>query len=316
MPYRILLPLDGSSRSERAIPTVNQLASALRAEVEVLQVIDADEIFRTSSTGPTPVTLEVRTRLAREYLQDIGQRFHDVTPATVVLYGSPGATVVQRARGHDIDLIAMTSHGHTGLVGTLLGSVARDVVRMSPVPVLVLRERVALPLAVRDLRVLIPLDGSELAEAILRPVERLARALDWQLHICWVADPADEVLSEQTTGATHERVRRAYPEIAHRLTSVADRIRESGLRADLHLGCGDCGPNIVELAERLGVDIIAMSTHGRKGLGRLVLGSITEYVIGHAGTPVLAARPADTANIDDHASPSAMKEGRIEDDED
>ena len=292
MMYRILLPLDGSSRSERPIPLVGRLAEALPAEVELLRVVDPADVLTTSAAAITPESLQYQVGLAGEYLRDTTQRFRRVPPpATRVLQGPASKLVAEHARTERFDLIVMSSHGHTGLSGALLGSVARAVVRESSVPVLVLRERAALPSEARGLNVLVPLDGSPLAEAVLTPLLPLARALDWRLQFLWVVDPPGERRGQEGRVLPEQRVREASPDKVAYLDRLAARVRTGGMTAAVRIATGTCAESIVRCSEPDDVDLVAISTHGRHGIGRLLLGSITEHVLCHTPKPVLAVRP-------------------------
>lgn len=293
MTYRMLLPLDGSSRAERAIPSVDRLARDLRAEVELLRVVDPDDIFSTSAGALDPELPEASARLAEDYLRDATRRFRGVTPtAARVVQGAASTMIAQQASSRHFDLIVMASHGYTGLESALLGSVAQAVVRESTVPVLVIRARVALPGNYRGLMVMVPLDGSALAEAVLVPLLPLAQALDWRLMFFWVAGrPATQFPARQAAASADRQAPLGRLELIAYLEQLAGKVRANGVRTDVSIGDGDRGASIVKRAEDGEVGLVAMSTHGRHGVGRLILGSVTEHVIKHANKPVLTIRP-------------------------
>jgi nucleotide-binding universal stress UspA family protein len=206
------------------------------------------------------------------------------------LQGPASKLLVQQAQTRGCNLIVMSSQGQTGLAGALLGSVACTVVRESDVPVLVIRERVALPQDARELTVLVPLDGSALAEAVIEPLLPLARTLGWRLQLLWVVDlPPGDALAQEVP--LDQRAKQERPSMVAYLEQVAERIRGTGVPAEVRIDSGDRGDCIVRCAEPDDVDLIAMSTHGRHGIGRLVLGSVAEHVISHASKPVFAVRP-------------------------
>lgn len=291
--YRILIPLDGSSRAERAILVADRLAEAVNADVELLRVVDPADVVTTSTdAAATPAILDSRARQAERYLDDAAKRFHRVQPsATRVLQGPASKVIADHARSRNSDMIVMSSHGQTGLVEALLGSVARAVVRESAIPVLILRERMALPQDVRGMNVIVPLDGSPVAEAVLTPLLPLARALDWRLHLLWATDVRDEGLERETGPLATTRARDEQPEMLAYLERLAAKVRAGGSSAAVQIESGDCAACIVRCAEPDDVDLIAIGTHGRHGIKRLVLGSVAEHVILHAGKPVLAIRP-------------------------
>jgi nucleotide-binding universal stress UspA family protein len=296
VPYRIMVALDGSSRAERAIPVTEAFARALHAEVELMQVIDPCQDADGTGAVASAAMVAAKTRLAHDYLMGVGRRLRGAVPMVKTYQGSPAAeTIVLQARKRQADLIVMASHGHAGLLGALIDSVARDVVRASTVPVLLLRERTALPTSVQALKVLAPIDVDDLDSASLGPLLRLAEPLGWRLFLCWIANLAEDVLSGPTAGTPEHRIRGVYPERVAALERRAERIRASGLGVTVRLECGAVGPRIIQLAHELDADLIAMSTHGRQGLGRLVLGSVTEYVIEHADVPVFTVCPTAIA---------------------
>jgi len=126
---------------------------------------------------------------------------------------------------------------------------------------------------------------------VLTPLLPLARALDWRLRLLWVADVRDEERGQETSPLAAQHAREARPEMVAYLERLAAGVRADGPAADVQIEAGDCAECIVRCAEPEDVDLIAISTHGRHGIGRLVLGSVTEHVMSHAGKPVLAIRP-------------------------
>jgi nucleotide-binding universal stress UspA family protein len=297
--YRVLVPLDGSSRAERAIAVADRLAGALGAEVKLLRVLDPADIFTTSSAAVSRGFLDARERLADDYLYYAAKRFR-LAPsvATEVVRGPACDTLAKRACAGEYDLIVMSSQGHTGLAGALLGSVACTVLRESAAPVLVIRERVALPQHPRGLHVLVPLDGSPLGEVVLVPLLPLAQALHWRLTLLWVAEvPPKEVLAGRPNLPVAALVRQENPGMVAYLAGIAARVRAAGVAAEIQIEMGDRADCIVRCAQSDDVDLIAMSTHGRHGIERFVLGSVTENVMRYACKPVLGVHAAPDANL-------------------
>jgi nucleotide-binding universal stress UspA family protein len=134
-------------------------------------------------------------------------------------------------------------------------------------------------------RILVPLDGSSLAEAVLPQVQELAKALGAELflvraavaHVFPGADPSEEEI---------DVVRKAEEYV----TEVAGRLRDAGIPIHTAVRYGEAAEEILEHIRDNAVDLVAMSTHGRSGLSRLVLGSVAEQVVRHAPVPVLLMR--------------------------
>jgi len=184
---KVLVPLDGSELAEEVLPLAAQIARAPGASVILLQVILPSSYITTSPLEP--LRLEEKARedaiaRANAYLQRIraSEQFRHMRVETVVELGGAPHSIIAYAQAHQVDLIVMRSHGETGFKRWLLGSVARQVLRHSFIPVLVIRERSTAPGTLMEPfmhapRILVPLDGSELAEAALLPAAQLCAAL-------------------------------------------------------------------------------------------------------------------------------------------
>jgi len=188
---RILVPLDGSPCAERAIPLAARIARAFGGSITFLRVvttpIDAALVVMGS---PYLMQEAFETDRARaiDYLAAIAQ-LRDLTRVNLtleVLVGIPAESILSVTEANEIDLIVMGSHGYTGLKRWALGSVAQKVARHSPVLVLVVRKGEHLPTASqarsRPVQVLVPLDGSSLAEEALTPAAQLSAALSAPAH--------------------------------------------------------------------------------------------------------------------------------------
>lgn len=308
MTYRVLVPLDGSNLAERAIPWADELAGALQADVELLRVVPHDlrsealaaevEFNRriTSSAAGQEIApmdlVEAEESEARRALSRARGRFRRarVVEATV-LHGSASEQIVSRAQIGGATLVAMASHGRSGLARALMGSVAEAVIRRSGVPVLVIRANLLMPPHLPR-RVLVPLDTSVLAEAALHHVVPLARELKWTLVLCSVVDPPAQTLPVQGAAIPLGWAPQLAPaDFESYLDRVAGDLRSRGLEVEVQIAAGDRAEAIMRSANETQCRLIAMSTHGRHGLGRWALGSVTDAVIQHAEVPVLAVRP-------------------------
>jgi nucleotide-binding universal stress UspA family protein len=150
-------------------------------------------------------------------------------------------------------------------------------------------------------RIVVALDGSELAERILPIVSAMAARTGAKLTLVRAYVPDEEeagttaagfLVGLRRSGGQALQVRASRHEIARYMADMVERLRAEGLEADFELLVGDPGEAIVDEAEGLGAELIAMTTHGRTGLRRLALGSVAGYVVGHASCPVLLTRAA------------------------
>ncbi len=219
---------------------------------------------------------------------------------TRVEFGKIEETIVRVAEREGFDLIAMSTHARTPLGRGVWGSVTDKVIRTSSVPVLAVKSSDDPAKRLEDVAistVIVPLDGSKLAEQVLPQVEGLARSLSLKVLLVRAVDmgafvmptngyhyistiPVDEVLGK---------------EAEEYLEGVARRIRSSGLDIAWRVIWGSAAKAIVELARETDADIVAMATHARSGLPRLIIGSVTEKVVRSSGDPVLIVPPLQRA---------------------
>lgn len=241
---------------------------------------------------------------AADYLAAVAARESLVGIATSaeVRYGFPAQQVMEAADAHGSDLIVLCSHGRTGLARWALGSVAHTLVHQSRVPLLVLRQQQTLaPVeAKQPIGTLVPLDGSPLAEAALTPAASLTEALAaskrGSLHLVQVVKDlrpvAEEGFVSELSEETH-RLARTY------LASVAERVEAQTAGRGLSLTtsvevASDVASALLAVAEQPGparCDLIAISTHGRSGLERWVMGSVTQRLLDTTRLPMLIVRP-------------------------
>lgn len=308
---RVLVPLDGSPRAERAVPVAAKIAEASRGTVMLVRVATMPIEYGPALIPPLSVgTLEAERTEFAGYLAEVAGLpvFASVGTETEVLLGPAAQSILEVASDKQAALVVMTSHGRTGFSRWLLGSVAQQVARHAPVPVLVLREQgPTLTVQHPDLehlpRLLVPLDGSPLAEAALEPAAELAAALSPTpaLHLALVVSPYEameenmpEALAvdgaEDYLGTIAARLKDAHPGLSVTWsvgvgTDVAETIMRIAARGDDTEGAGVFG----------GCDAIAIATHGRTGFARWALGSITERVLHGTKLPLLVVRPPKLA---------------------
>jgi len=310
---RILVPLDGSSRAEQAIPVAARIALALGDSVTLLRVVTTPVDYGPYIAPPATYareTINADLAEATAYLEKIAtlDELLGIPTEVKALFGAAAPTILSAAQSFHTNIIVMCSHGYTGFKRWVLGSVADKVTHYSPVPVLVLREGGPVPAAAvqQPVRVLVPVDGSPLSEAVLEPAAYLAAALaqatsqQGALHLLRVVDlpmTGGKFKSDAhiDTGVK-EQVKH---EDETYLATLANRLRQDDL-ANLDLSVTysveadpDVAEAIVKKAGQERFDFIAMATHGRGGFEHWVLGSITERVLGATKFPILIVRPGN-----------------------
>lgn len=340
---RILVPLDGSAQAEEALPVAARIARASGASIALVSVVRAPMEFELSLTPPAawaPAARPEERAAAAAYLNEIRTRdtWAGLTITTGVYAGPEASMILTVAKAQGSDLIVMTSRGRTGLTRWLLGSVASEVAREAEIPTLVLRSGAASGFpetaaegSARPLRVLVPLDGSPLAETALPPtldlLAALAGASPVAIHLLSIIEPLPLTSTAQfgygIEGEGHvvntELIEVMRREASSYLQEIADRL---GREAQLPLAGRSVtitwstiyDPDIADAilntakAERdttntpdgnaqasnpVPYDLIALATHGRGGLRRWGLGSVADRVLHAATLPVLVIRPKE-----------------------
>jgi nucleotide-binding universal stress UspA family protein len=246
---------------------------------------------------------------AQDYLAGTARRLEGAAPVPVsasLLEGDVAATLCAHAADTGADLVVMATHGRGPLGRFWLGSVADEVLRRLPVPLLLVRPGEEPPdLAAEPAlrRVLVPLDGDPLAEQVLEPAAALAQLVGAEITLLRVVRPAGPVPADLPEGAAGreaaallEQVRGLHRQVLREaegyLTRVAGRLRAPGRRVQTKVVVGEHAASaILDEARDGGADLIALATHGRHGLPRLLLGSVADKVVRGAAAPVLVLRP-------------------------
>ena len=276
---RVLVPLDGSTLAEAILPAVERLARDHEAEVILLEVLEGQ---------PTREAELEAERKAVGYLERTADSLRRRGLGRVrasVWYGDADQAIANAATRERVELIAMSTHGRSGLDRLRFGSVAEGVVRRAPVPVLLVRG-----VAVWDRgginRILVPLDRSEASEAVLPLVSCLAGPFDLGVELLHVVEPTLPLTGEEAgEKSVHEMEVEAY------LAKVAAFLEARGLRVGATVRTGFPAEVIPAVTAETKSGLVAMSTHGRSGLGRLFLGSVAERVLRSVSVPVILWKP-------------------------
>jgi nucleotide-binding universal stress UspA family protein len=310
---RILVPLDGSDSAEQAIPLAARIARASGGTVILVQVVPIHIDFRAEAKQPAEIypenIIEEGKSLAFNYLDNVSRiaELVGVETETRVEHGNVAPSILAAVEPLEVDLIVMCSHGYSGFKRWALGSIAHKIIAHSPVPVLVLRDG-GPTLTTKAVSALVALDGSPLAESVLDPVVQLATALAPSMHITLhlvrVIDlPATYSHSRFAANAFVDQLREdAKHEAQAYLAAVAQRLidREDTLPDLIVTTSIAVNPDVAEALLQMTeqelhaggrFDLVAMATHGRGGLQRWVMGSVTEHVLHHSKLPLLIVRP-------------------------
>lgn len=304
---KMLVPLDGSELAEVVFTYAIQLASRLDLKLVLLHVSDPsgggvprmpDAYLSEARDSVMVQAADLRTSLGLKDDKSLEVEY-------VAIPGHPAEEILHYAEGNDIDIILMATHGRSGIKRWVLGSVADKVLRASKVPVWL--ARAAIPEEVvhdewPTRTLLVPLDGSGLAEKILPHVEALAKQRGAELVEVTLARVCESPF-----------ITADYPEASMRLTweehvkyiqnwfkqgceqyleGVEKRLMDAGIRVRSEVLMGEPADEIISYAKKNPVNLIAMCTHARSQPGRLAYGSVADKVVRRASSPVFLVRPS------------------------
>lgn len=296
---RILVPLDGSKLAEAPLDYAVWLAQKSRAELVLMHVYggkasdkwhylrsQGEAIFqKTRQQGQTPVEVKVE----------------DVS-------GDPATQIIEYVNDNQVDLIAMSTHGHTGIRHWLLGNVADKIVNYSMKPVWLIKSFEDQPVNLEyDQKILVLLDGSETAERILPYATYHARLSNGEITLLHVCEPPEII-----PAGTYHLIPQGYPptlplewekyverELEKRgrecqlyLQRFIDKDRENGVKTNYEYLFGKAGEELERYLKTVPVSLVALTTRGSSGLARRVVGSVAEKVIAVSRSPVLIMRPS------------------------
>ena len=308
----VLVPLDGSALAAQVLPYAEMVARSTGATVLLLRVMNpypgelvrgGMRTFRESNDagGELPSSEEWEDLLSRinsdaeAYLEEMAAsiRSDGVTVETAVKDGDPADCILEEADRDAGTLIAMTTHGRTGVGRWLLGSVTDKMVRSGKHPMLITRAQEGSAHPVN--RVVLTLDGSELSEQAVPHAVAMATALGVGITVLRAVslNPYGEAFTEYAPVHTSQDMAGEMEIEAQEYVAAKVAELQSAGVADVTGSVVTGYPASVVLDEvgEAGDKLVTMATHGRAGVARLLLGSVTDRVVRHSAGPVFVVRP-------------------------
>jgi nucleotide-binding universal stress UspA family protein len=269
----ILVPLDGSPRAERILPALVWLAKHFSIPLTLLRVLDPDAALPAAQPEAEGVQQGLVAQLQEEGVQ----------ATSMVVVGAPAAAILQVAEQKGCNLVALSMSSHHPPGQGILGGVTDRVFHRSHIPLLLMpppparaSREVEGPIAT----LMVPLDGSPLAEAALPYAEHLA--FNFRMELVLIrAVPFGGAYVDEATPLTGEREAQDY------LASVADRLRAEGFLVRTAVFGGLAAAHILDVTQATPRSLLVMTTHGRSALSRWFVGSVTEEVVRATVRPVL-----------------------------
>ena len=288
---KILVPLDGSRTADQVLPYARFFAKKLNARVELLLVF---ETLHARYNG----LVAAERKIIIDHLTEVADSFPEaLTVDCIADAGDPAEVIVQRAAAGDETLVAIATHGRSGVQRWLLGSVADKVLHLTPNHLLLVRAIKEMKAAeeVSLKRVFVALDGSLLAEKILPRVVELAKHMHLEVVLVrvWSLPSTASLGSEGYGMPNFEHLTEEITQEAKRyLEGKVRQLKKEGLEsASSVLLEGNAAQEIINFAKQTPESLPVICTHGRSGLNRLVLGSVADRVVRYSGSPVLVIPP-------------------------
>ena len=283
MSRSVVIGLDASDLSARALPFAQDIAEQWRGRLILVHATGSGE-----EHVPVPLELELH-ELVRELAEE------GINADAVIRASEPAQAIVDVARERDADLIVMASHQRHGLDRWLNGSVTEKVLALSRAPLLVVPSHTTAT-RTRSQRILIPLDGTRVGEAPLDFLRERATVRPIEVLLVRIVSDAPIVvgMAPGFTSAplTAEDLDAEVTEATRYLASMAESIRDSRVSAHYQvIESAEPVPRVMLKAARdAGADLIALGSHAKSGMSRLVLGSVSEEILERSPIPVLLVR--------------------------
>jgi nucleotide-binding universal stress UspA family protein len=281
---RMLVPLDGSELAERAIPYAKNLAKTKGGEV----------ILFTASGA----SVEQLDRPMKAYLELNAKELKSqgIKASIAIAYGNAADEIIKFADKNKIDLIIISTHGHSGIKRWMLGSVALKVLYGTCTPVLLIKSRAHKMANLELKKILVPLDGSSFSEASMPYVKELAKETGGEIILLRVSEPpvlpADRSPAIKPSWEEYKDVLMAeiQRQAGEYLEGIKANLGKSGIKARSQAILGKAAESILQVAQKEDINLIAMTTHGRTGVSRWVHGSVASRIVEESLQPVMLIR--------------------------
>jgi len=300
---KILVPLDGSNVAECVLPHVEALATSNNpSTITFLYAVQPLEVMMTKPAFKKRIESEAKSA-ASDYLENLVStvKYREMAEVKVIV-GKAADTIADFAKKNKMDLIVMATHGLSGVKRWIRGSVAEKVLHESKVPVWLIKAeapKIGLFKKGSKVSMLVLLDGSSLAEKVLKHVKQLSNHFSEQsvditlLRVCeiffppYTYPPPTPLTWEEYLEYETKRCR----EICQKyLDKVGDKLQKESLSIKTEVAAGNVAETIIDYTNKNEFDLVIMATHGRTGLSKWALGSVADKVLTGVSNPIFLVR--------------------------
>ena len=315
----ILVPLDSSALAECVLPHVLAIAPVMNARVTLSHVMEHPK-NGNGSPAVDPVDWHLRKHKSEKYLEQISERLQNagLNIEHVILEGNPAVSIIEFARNNDVDLIALSTHGHSGLSGWNVSSVVQKILLRSYKSTLLVRAykpTVATSTGIHYKRLFIGLDCSTRAEYILPMAMKLAQAHKSELMLGTVIQKPQAIhrfpLSEKDSRLMDQIVLKNQQAASHYFDQLLKQYSWEGLELKKDIVVGDNEiADLHDMVDEINADLVMLVAHGHSGERRWPYGSVTTSFIAYGNTPLIIMQDLAENEIQRTHAELAMKEGK------
>ena len=316
----ILVPLDGSSLAECVLPHVAAIAPVTNARVTLLHVLQQPHNGRENSIVD-PVEWHLQKQQAEKYFEEIANRLREtgvlgVEP--VILEGSPAGSVIDFARSNKVDLIALSTHGNSGLSGWNVSSVVQKILLRSYKSILLVRAYLPSATAttrVRYKRLFVALDCSVRSEFVLPFAINLAQYHKSQLILETVIEKPRLINrlppSEEMAELSRQFVERNQQAASHYFKQLLAQFSTKDLKIKTHISVGENPISVLhDMAEESNADLVLLAAHGETGERRWPFGSVTTSFIAYGNTSLFILQDLPDSELHPTRAEMAIRESK------
>lgn len=312
---KILIPLDESTLAERALHYLPAIADKEQSQILLVSIIEPQMYSFSLASKDAALIAQLKRDIEQglqKYLHRIQDRLTEQGYNVTIhqLYGDAAQSIADVATKEACDLIAMTTHGRTGISRWMFGSVADRVLHVASQPILLANASLEQKEPLSISHVLVPLDGSELAEQVLKVAQSVALLTGAEvklLHVLAHLGSTERQLMAQNQMSTESFQENRTANARSYLERVREQLHQAQVASSYEIVSGQAATAILDRTATDEIDLLIMSTHGRSGYSRWAFGSVVSKVLYRAGCPLILMRGLATVKLDE-----AEKEGSLE----
>jgi nucleotide-binding universal stress UspA family protein len=316
----ILVPLDGSTLAECVLPHIIAIAPVTNARVTLLHVLQQPQNGR-GNPAVDPVEWHLQKQNSEKYLEQIVNQMNSsgiLGVESIILEGNPANSVIDFARNNNVDLIALSTHGNSGLSGWNVSSVVQKILLRSYKSILLVRAYLASSTGktkIRYKRLFVGMDCSPRSEFVLPFAISLAQFHKSQIILeCAVEKPQvinRFPLSDEDTELTNKFVDRNFQAASHYFKQLATQFSTKELKLKTHVSVGDNAVTMLhDMAEEANADLMMLAAHGYSGERRWPYGSVTTSFIAYGNTSLMIMQDLPATEIHQTRAEMAVREGQ------